>query len=97
MNMKDKNGETASQRIARKFLTQTLTRKDCNTSQLNNVLTLYRTPIARLSPSENTVYILSNNATAYPTRLTASRIHAIALYARKLGMHVEGWERGKWK
>lgn len=92
MNMRDKNGETASERCARKFLNGTLYgQRDCNTEMLvadggRVYMTLYGTKIAYRV--DNKVYLLSNFSNS-GTMLTKSRQRALERAALNAGLTVE--------
>ena len=91
MAMRDKNNETASQRVARKFFEFSLDRKDCNTIARRDEIEhgvfdclLYGTTIATLSKNSKMLYVeksCSNNM----TKLTKDRQHALELEAKKRG------------
>jgi len=91
MNMRDKNGETASERVARKFLSGELYGKtDCNTElEIGHggrvYMTLYGTRIAWAVSGR--VHIMSGFAMS-GTALTKSRQRALESAAMAQGMSV---------
>lgn len=89
MAQRDKNNETASERIARKFMTNQLTSKDCNTRSLGHVLYLYKTALANVNHAKRTLRIFQFNVLRHDTMLTKSRVNALRLYARKIGYAIE--------
>jgi hypothetical protein len=90
MYMRDKNGEHASERVARKFLDGDFTRPDCHTATEvadggRVYMTLYGTRIAYMV--SGVVYILSG----FPfsgSALTKARQAALANRALRLGLKV---------
>jgi len=94
MAQRDKNGENASERVARKFLNgEAFT--DCNTTStpacLGHNLSLYGTQIAWINGAKTLVRILGDHAFD-DSRLTKERKRAIVFLAGRKGIKVEGAE-----
>lgn len=90
MAMRDKNGENADERTARKFFDGTLDRVDCNCVQLDTEHTrtfvLHSTWIATLS--QTGLRIRGEDHAFSGSRLTKSRKHALKLEAKRRGIAV---------
>lgn len=92
MAQRDKNGENASERIARKFLDgQTI--NECNTVSTNDSiegivnLLLYNSLIARYC-KETKKLLINNDHQFSGSRLTKERKHALEIEANKLNITV---------
>lgn len=91
MAQRDKNGETASERIARKFLAGEEV-NECNTYTIKIVngtnLILYNSRIAWLNDARDYLHIYDDHQFS-GSRLTKERKHAIITQAKRMGKIVE--------